>query len=199
MYIHAYTNLYYINMTFYETHLVVFFQKDYSRILYILRLRHGNCTSHSQQHLKKTWSTHTLWPTLIYLAEFKYKLVKWFSSLISGEHSWSADTFLLLTSIHGTRSNCPIFLKLDHSLWIQPHNFFLLHLQLRMFHYFYPHLFCLTFKLLLDSQNNWFMKYNCKLHKQMMHWQISDTAYALSLASGSLKRLILVALFIQPL
>src|SRR6202789_2369294 len=102
--------------------------------------------------------------------------------------------FLLVASINGARFNCPIFLELDHLLQIRPQNFSQLHLQLRRYHCFYLRLFHLTFKLLLDLRNHWLMKFNCALHRQMMHWQISDTTCALSRASGSLKRSILVEL-----
>ena len=48
-------------------------------------------------------------------------------------------------------------------------------------------------------QNHWPMKFNCALHRQMMHWQIFDTTCALSLVSGSLKRSILVELEISQI
>ena len=105
--------------------------------------------------------------------------------------------FLLVASINGARFNCPIFLELDHLLQIRPQNLPQLHLQLRRYHCFYLRLFHLTFKLLLDLRNHWLIKFNCALHRQMMHLQIFVTTCALSLASGSLKRLILVELKID--
>ena len=57
--------------------------------------------------------------------------------------------------------------------------------------------------LVLNLQNTpgiskyWLARFSYVLHRQMMHWLISDTTCASSLASGSLKRSILVELVLN--